>query len=75
MTRRIFLEEPRIFLPQPPDPPVAPEGFMMFPVNALPAQTPDQLAFMQWLYQQALEKAKATVRPSLLERDLLGYWN
>ena len=72
---RIFLEEPRISLPQPPDVPRTPQGFMMIPAAALPAHTPEQWAFMQWLYQRALEKAQATVRPSILERDLLGYWN
>ena len=29
----------------------------------------------QYLYQLALEQAEAVVRPSLPERDLLGYWN
>jgi hypothetical protein len=35
-------------------------------------------AFAQWqqdLYQWALREAQAVVRPSILERDLLGVWN
>jgi hypothetical protein len=75
MSRRIFLEEPRIVFPQPTDPPAAPQGFTIMPASSLPCQTPDQWAFMQWVYEQAMEKAKATVRPSIVERDLLGYWN
>ncbi len=33
---------------------------------------------MQWqqrVYQLAYEEAKAVVKPSILERDLLGVWN
>ncbi len=75
MSRRVFLEEPRVVLPQPPDPPITPQGFVMLMVNALPGTTPELWAFQQWIYQQALAKAKAVVRPSIVERDLLGHWN
>ena len=37
--------------------------------------TPLGLWQQQYLYQLALEQAEAVVRPSLPERDLLGYWN
>lgn len=75
MSRRIFLEEPAIRVPQPPDQPVTPEGFMLVCVNLLPNQTPDLWAAQQWIYQQAFVRAQIDVRPSILERDLLGYWN
>jgi hypothetical protein len=29
----------------------------------------------QQVYQMAFQQAQAVVRPSLLERDLLGVWN
>ena len=74
MSRRIFFEEPAISLPQPPNPPLSPQGFVLFALNYLKI-TPEQWATQQWIYQQAFEKAQATVRPSILERDLLGYWN
>jgi hypothetical protein len=74
MSRRIFFEEPATLLPQPQDAPLNPQGFVLFPMNWLNA-TPEQWAFQQWLYQQALEKAQAAERPSIIERDLLGYWN
>ncbi len=33
------------------------------------------LAWQQRLYQIAYQEAQAVVRPSLLERDLMGVWN
>ena len=35
----------------------------------------DQWLWQQTVYQQAFEQALAVVRPSLVERDLLGVWN
>jgi hypothetical protein len=75
MSRRIIFEEPAIRLPQPPDPPVTPQGFVLVLVNLLPSQTPDLWTAQQWIYQQAFARAQIDVRPSLPERDLLGYWN
>jgi hypothetical protein len=34
-----------------------------------------RLAWPACIYQRAFEEAQAVVRPSLLERDLLGVWN
>jgi hypothetical protein len=50
-------------------------GFVMFSPSTLPGVTPEQWMLQQWLYQQALAEAQAVVRPSILERDLLGVWN
>jgi hypothetical protein len=58
-------------LPQPPVPFNA-CGFVMVAVPVLSAQ---QWTAQQWLYQRAFEMAQAVVRPSILERDLLGVWN
>jgi hypothetical protein len=58
-----------------PDPTPAPGAFCLCPVGwfgAVPA------AYGQWqqdLYRWALAQAQAVVRPSILERDLLGVWN
>lgn len=75
MTRRIFFEEATILVPQPPEPQITPQGFMLLVVNGWPCQCPSQWALQQWIYEQAYQKAQATVRPSLVERDLLGHWN
>ena len=75
MLRRIFTEEPRILVPQSPEPEITPQGFVLLAMNIFPSQCPAQWSCQQWIYQQAYEKAQATVRPSIVERDLLGHWN
>jgi hypothetical protein len=48
-------------------------GFMLWPL-ANTWETP----FMVWqrhVYEQAFREAQAVVRPSILERRLLEYWN
>jgi hypothetical protein len=39
------------------------------------AASQQQWTFQQMVYQRAFEAAQAVVRPSILERDLLGVWN
>jgi hypothetical protein len=63
--------------PSPPQPNPPPSGaaFFLCPVVWFGVPSP---AFAQWqqeLYQRALQEAQAVVRPSILERDLLGVWN
>jgi hypothetical protein len=41
----------------------------------LPAGSPAHYQWQQGLYEWALAQAKAVVRPSLPERDLLAVWN
>jgi hypothetical protein len=53
----------------------APEAFVALPFAALPPMTPEQAAYQAAVYQMAMEQAKAVVRPSILERDLLAVWN
>jgi hypothetical protein len=66
----------RIFTMKTPTPAItSPEAFVAIPVAALPPLTPEQMAYQAALYQMALEQAKAVVRPSILERDLLAVWN
>ena len=50
-----------------PEPQPNPTAFALCPLPLAPWQ--------QALYALALEQAKAVVRPSLPERDLLGVWN
>ena len=75
MHRRIFTAEPRFLVPQPPEPELTPQGFVLLVMNILPCQSATQWSLQQWIYQQAYERAQATVRPSIVERDLLGHWN
>ncbi|HMC90095.1 MAG TPA: hypothetical protein VKI17_11135 [Gemmataceae bacterium] len=75
MLRRIFTEEPRFLVPQPPEPELTPQGFVLLVMSVLPCQSATQWSLQQWIYQQAYERAQATVRPSIVERDLLGHWN
>jgi hypothetical protein len=70
---RITMQEPEpIRLPKPPVPAVNLEAFVLVPV---PAESAQQWTAQQWIYQQAFEAAQAVVRPSILDRDLLGVWN
>ncbi len=48
-------------------------GFMVCPVP-LQASAAEQ-SWQQQIYQMAFEQAQAVVRPSWLERDVLGVWN
>lgn len=72
MSRFTFPEQDRFRLPQPPAPQMTPAGFVACLVPIFDGQSAEQL---NWIYQQAFEKAQAVARPSILERDLLGFWN
>jgi hypothetical protein len=62
-------------LPQPPSPALEPRGFLYYPVAWPPALGLAARAMLSAVYQAALVQAQAVCRPSLPERDLLGYWN
>ena len=67
-----MMNEPEpIHLPQPPVPFNA-AGFVLIAVPIIGVQ---QWTMQQYIYQRAFELAQAVVRPSILERDLLGVWN
>lgn len=53
----------------------SPAAFLLCPLMSLPCTSPAQGQWQQNLYAWALAQAQAVVRPSLLERDLLGVWN
>ncbi|MBM4072809.1 MAG: hypothetical protein FJ271_28360 [Planctomycetes bacterium] len=72
MSRFPLPEQDRFRLPQPADPGITPEGFVGVLVPIFPGQTVEQL---NGIYQQAFAKAQAVARHSILERDLLGFWN
>jgi hypothetical protein len=69
---RMTMESEPIPLPQPPGPALNPGAFILC---AIQVTSLDQWTVQQWLYQRAFEAAEAVVRPSILERDLLGVWN
>ena len=62
-------------LPRPADPPITPSGFSAFPVILLQDMSLAQLAANFSIYRMAFEQARIDIQPSLLERDLLGFWN
>lgn len=72
MSRRIFPDPERIRLPRPPAVAMAPAAFVACMVPVFPGQNAETL---NWIYQQVFAKAQAIAQPSILERDLLGYWN
>lgn len=56
--------------------PSTPTGAFMAVPWALVYGTVGEPAFQQmWIYQAALDQARAVVRPSLPERNLLAVWN
>ncbi len=54
------------------DPSPSPAAFLFCPLSAMPLAVQQ---CHQELYAWALAQAQAVVRPSILERDLLGVWN
>jgi hypothetical protein len=65
-------EQEPIRLPHPSAPAPNPSAFVLVGVPAASAQ---EWTAQQWIYQQALAAAEAVMRPSILDRDLLGVWN
>jgi hypothetical protein len=62
-------------LPRPEEPQITPSGFSAFPVILLQDMSLAQLAANFSIYRLAFEQARIDIQPSLLERDLLGFWN
>jgi hypothetical protein len=54
----------------PPDQP-----FIIVPLSWLPPVAPAQWLYVQAIYQWAFAQAQEVMRPSIVERDLLGVWN
>jgi hypothetical protein len=57
------------------EPVPSPSAFLLCPVVGLPLVSPAHGQWQQSLYAWAMEQARAVVRPSLPERDLLAVWN
>ncbi len=57
------------------DPSPSPAAFLLCPVACLPAGTESSRLQQQALYEWAYQMAREVLRPSILERDLLGVWN
>jgi hypothetical protein len=72
---RFNIEVEAVRLPRPPLHAIVPKAFVLCPATIVQGLTVEQRAFPQWIYQKAFEEARAVVRPSLPERDLLGVWN
>jgi hypothetical protein len=49
--------------------------FVPISVAVLPGVSIEQLGQCQQIYQAALAQTRAALRPSWLERDVLGVWN
>jgi hypothetical protein len=76
MSRHRFsslLESYRV--PQPPQPAVTSEGFVVCPLPVQQVRSLEQVVWQNALYQLAFEQTQAQLRPSLPERDLLAMWN
>lgn len=67
--------ETQVRLPEPPVSSPTPNTFILCPSWLIPGVGLEQWLAMQWVYQQAFAEAQAVVKPSILERDLLGCWN
>jgi len=72
---RLMLDMDAIRLPKPPDPEPSPSAFALYPMGIAPGADPVGWLCQQAVYQWAFQEAQAVVRPSILERDLLGVWN
>jgi hypothetical protein len=76
MHRHRFLEQlNRLPLPQPQAHPIPTSAFCACPLSLMAGLSVATMQWRQRIYQLAFEEAKAVVRPSLPERDLLGVWN
>ena len=62
-------------LPEPSRPIVQPGSFVLCSVAVLPGCTLGHWACLHQVYGYAFEQAKATARPSILDRDLFALWN
>jgi hypothetical protein len=71
---RVLFNEPTVEyrLPRPPAVAFRPGAFVICPVFPAAAE---QLQCQMALYRLAYERAQAGLQSSLLERDLLGFWN
>jgi hypothetical protein len=62
-------------LPQPPAQGITPAGFCACPAALMQGFTLGEMMARMAAYQLAFEQAQIEATPSLLERDLLGFWS
>ena len=72
---RIYPLEDAYRLPEPASPPPTVDSFIACPIALSQMFAPHQRALQSAVYQLALEQVREGLRPSLVERDLLGVWN
>jgi hypothetical protein len=77
MQRHRFLDGalPQQQLPRARSAPISPSAFCVCPIGLARGVNSEAYQWQLLIYQLAFEQAQAVVRPSLLERDLLGNWN
>lgn len=75
MPRHRMQDDAPVRLPRPAAPEIRPGAFMLYPMSAVPGNSPEQWQWQEHLYRFAFEQAQAVARPSILERDLLAVWN
>jgi len=66
---------PATQLPRPPHLPLVANSYFLCPLSWFPGNGLLYQATVVQLYMLAMAHAQAVVRPSLMERDLLGVWN
>jgi hypothetical protein len=62
-------------LPQPPPQGITSAGFCACPAILMQGLTAGEIMARVAAYQLAFEQAQIEATPSLLERDLLGFWS
>jgi len=62
-------------LPKPPETGISAQGFCACPAVLMQGLTAGEIMARVAAYQFAFEQAQIEASPSLLERDLLGFWS
>ena len=62
-------------LPKPPPTAISAQGFCACPAVLMQGLTAGEIMARMAAYQLAYEQAQIEASPSLLERDLLGFWS
>ena len=62
-------------LPKPPPGEITAHGFCACPAVLMQGLTPGEIMARVAAYQLAFEQAQIEATPSILERDLLGFWS
>ena len=72
---RLAAEAEYYRLPEPPAPTIRPQGFALCSIAVVAGCSAAHWAGVQQVYELAFEHARATVRPSILDRETFAFWN